>query len=90
MITYQLTLYKKFFCQKHGIDPSLVETHFALLKRTAKRDNVELFRVTSGSKKTDNATKLLMSALTHITKQNHVKDRRACNKCDFRKTSHCP
>ena len=37
LITYQLTLYKKFFCQKHNIDPSLVETHFALLKRTAKR-----------------------------------------------------
>ena len=90
MITYQLTLYKKFFCQKHDIDPKSVETHFALLKRTAKRDNVELFRVTSGPKKTENANKLLMSALTHITKQNYVKDRRACGRCDFRKTSHCP
>ena len=48
LITYQLTLYKKFFCQKHNIDPKMVETHFALLKRTAKKDNVEFFRVTSG------------------------------------------
>ena len=31
LITYQLTLYKKFFCQKHNIDPKIVETHFALL-----------------------------------------------------------
>ena len=37
LVTYQLTLYKKFFCEKHNIDPKLVETHFALLKRTAKK-----------------------------------------------------
>ena len=52
MVTYQLTLYKHFFCQKHNIDPKSVETHFALLKRTAKKDRVEIFRVTSGPKKT--------------------------------------
>jgi hypothetical protein len=90
MITYQLTLYKKFFCIKHKVDPKLVETHFALLKRTSKIDNVELFRVTSGPKKTANATELLNIALTHISKQNHVKDRRACDRCDFRKSSFCP
>ena len=50
MTTYQLTLYKKFFCQKMDIDPKDVETHFALLKRTTKRGHVEFFRVTSGSK----------------------------------------
>ena len=62
-ITYQLTLYKKYFCQKHNVDPKMVETHFALLKRTAKKDNVEIFRVTSGPRKIDNATKLLTTAL---------------------------
>ena len=30
LVTYQLTLYKHFFCQKHKIDPKNVETHFAL------------------------------------------------------------
>ena len=88
-ITYQLTLYKKFFCEKHNIDPKLVETHFALLKRTAKKDNVEIFRVTSGPRKVENATKLLTTALIHITKQNHVKDRRSCRGCEFYKTEHC-
>ena len=38
LVTYQLTLYKKFFCKKHNIDPKLVETHFGLLKRTAKEE----------------------------------------------------
>ncbi len=88
-ITYQLTLYKKFFCQKHNVDPKMVETHFALLKRTAKKDNVEIFRVTSGPRKVENATKLLTNALVHISKPNHVKDRRSCKGCDVYKTKHC-
>ena len=41
MITYQLTLYKHFFCQKMEVDPKDIETHFALLKRTAKKNHVE-------------------------------------------------
>lgn len=89
MITYQLTLYKKFFCQKHKIDPKDVETHFALLKRTAKKDHVEIFRVTSGPRKTKNATDLLVRALKHISKSHHVKDRRSCSRCEFYKTEHC-
>ena len=89
MVTYQLTLYKKFFCQKHNIDPSMVETHFALLKRTAKKNHVEIFRVTSGPKKTKNATDLLVRALKHISKKHHVKDRRSCSKCEFYKSENC-
>ena len=77
-ITCQLTLYKKFWCEKYDVDPKLVETHFALLKRTAKKDNVEIFRVTSGPRKVENATKLLTNALIHISRQHHVKDRRSC------------
>ena len=90
LITYQLTLYKKFFCQKHNIDPSLVETHFALLKRTAKKDNVEVFRVTSGPKKTANATDLLHKALVNIDRKMYIKNRLSCKGCDFYKTKLCP
>lgn len=89
LVTYQLTLYKHFFCQKHGIDPSKVETHFALLKRTAKKDFVEIFRVTSGPRKTENAKDLLMKALHFITKGSKMKNRNSCDKCEFRKTEHC-
>ncbi len=90
MITYQLTLYKKFFCQKHDIDPKLVETHFALLKRTAKKDNVEIFRVTSGPKKTSNATDLLHKALINIDRKMYIKNRLSCRGCEFYKTKNCP
>ena len=73
MTTYQLTLYKYYFCQKHDIDPKDVETYFALLKRTAKSDKVEIFRVTSGPKKTKNALNLLNKALYNINKANRTK-----------------
>jgi len=93
MTTYQLTLYKKYYAQKHNIDPNTVETHFALLKRTAKKEHVEIFRVTSGPKKTQNATKLLTNALTNIDKKNYFKNRIACHgrygTCEFYNTKHC-
>ena len=93
MVTYQLTLYKHFFCLKHGIDPENVETHFALLKRTAKKDRVEIFRVTSGAKKTENALKLLYQAIYNITKKFAIKNRLNCHKpypCKLLNTHHCP
>ena len=68
MTTYQLTFYKFFYAQKHNINPDMIETHFALLKRTAKKDNVEIFRVTSGEKKTENAFNVLSKALNNIDK----------------------
>lgn len=89
LTTYQLTLYKKFFCQKHNIDPEMVETHFALLKRTAKKENVEIFRVTSGPRKTQNANDLLLKALSNINRQIKFKNRMSCDRCEFRKTEHC-
>ena len=90
LVTYQLTLYKNFFCEKHNIDPKMVETHFALLKRTAKKDNVEIFRVTSGPRKTTNATELLRKALKSIENKMYIKNRLSCKGCEFRKTQLCP
>ena len=92
MITYQLTLYKHFFCQKMNINPKDVETHFALLKRTAKKNHVEFFRVTSGPKKTENALKLLNTALYNIKNERYIKNRLSCTSgygCKFYNTEHC-
>jgi len=92
MTTYQLTLYKNFFAEKHGLDSNNIETHFALLKRTAKSNNVEIFRVTSGPKKTENAIKLLNKAVYNIKNKNHIKNRLSCTYgygCEFYKTKHC-
>lgn len=91
MVTYQLTVYKYFFCKKYGLDPKNVETYFALCKRTDKTDNrVEIFRVTSGPKKTDNALNLLKSAVYNVDHGNHIKNRMSCKTCKFKRTKHCP
>tara|TARA_R110001583_G_scaffold7472_20_gene37021 strand:- start:7401 stop:8171 length:771 start_codon:yes stop_codon:yes gene_type:complete len=93
MVTYQLTLYKHFFCQKMGVDPENVETHFALLKRTAKTNRVEFFRVTSGQQKTKNALKTLNMALYNIKNKRYIKNKLSCTSgfgCKFYRTEHCP
>ena len=89
LMTYQLTLYKKYFCQKHNIDPSNVETYFGLLKRTPKKNNVEIFRVTSGNKKTENALKSLNNFVYNVEKGLYFKNRLSCRYCSFYKTEHC-
>ena len=93
MTTYQLTFYKHYFALKHGIDPADIQTHFALLKRTSKKNHVEFFRVTSGKIKTNNAVKLLVKALYNITSKKYTKNRLACHgpfgACEFYKTKHC-
>jgi len=88
--TYQLTLYKHFFCKKHDIELKDVETHFALLKRTASKNRVEFIRVTSGPKKMTNALKLLNMALYNIGKKRYLKKRSSCDKCAFFMTKDCP
>ena len=93
MVTYQLTLYKHFFCQKMGVDTENVETHFALLKRTAKKNRVEFFRVTSGAQKTKNALKTLNMALYNIKNKRYIKNKLSCTSgfgCKFYGTEHCP
>ena len=90
MMTYQLTFYKHYWAKKHNVDPKMIETHFALLKRTAKNNRVEIFRVTSGKIKTQNALKFLEKAIYNIEKKNYIKNRLACSKCEFHKTEYCP
>ena len=92
MIVYQLILYKHFFCQKYNIDPKKVHTHFGLLKRTSKKDIVELFEVTSGPKRMENALELMNKAITTIKSGIHVKNKLSCTSgygCEFYKTKYC-
>jgi hypothetical protein len=89
MITYQLTYYKKYYAQKHNIDPKMIDTHFALVKRTAKKDFIELFRVTSGPKKTKNALNLMKKALYNIDSKLFVKNKLSCSRCEFFNTQYC-
>lgn len=85
----QLIYYKTFFAKKHNIDPKNIETYFALLKRTAKSNNVEFFRVTSGVRKTENSLKVLRNAVINIENKNYIKNKLSCKYCEFYKTEYC-
>ena len=86
---YQLTYYKNYFSKKHNIDPKNIETYFVLLKRTAKKNNVEILRTTSGSKKTLNSLKVLQNAVINIERGVKIKNRLNCKYCKFHNTEHC-
>lgn len=90
---YQLTLYKYYVHKKFDIPLEDIETHFALLKRTGKKERVEIFKVTSGSRKIKNALNLMEKAVHNISNGNHVKNRLSCTRgfgCEFYQTDHCP
>ena len=90
--TYQLAFYKHFFSKKHNIDPKNIETHFALLKRTAKKNKVEIFKTSSGQKKIENSLKLLNKAVYNIENGNFLKNKLSCTSgygCEFYNTKHC-
>ena len=89
MTTYQLIYYKNYFAKKHNIDPKDIETYFVLLKRTAKKNNVEVCRTTSGVKKTQNSLKVLQNAVINIENKNYIKNRLNCKYCKFHNTEHC-
>jgi ATP-dependent exoDNAse (exonuclease V) beta subunit len=89
MTNYQLTYYKNYFAKKHNISPQDISTYFILLKRTAKKDNVEVVKTTSGFKKTQNSLKLLENAVINIEKGTQIKNRLSCKYCKFHKTEYC-
>jgi PD-(D/E)XK nuclease superfamily len=91
MVIYQLTLYKEFLSRMRDIKPEDIETHFALLKRTAKEGKkVEIFRVSNGNKRINNAIKLLYKAVYNIEHKNFIKKKLSdCQRCEFYKTEHC-
>tara|TARA_B100001564_G_scaffold270653_1_gene232268 strand:+ start:6437 stop:7228 length:792 start_codon:yes stop_codon:yes gene_type:complete len=89
MTSYQLTYYKNYFAKKHNINPKHIETYFVLLKRTSKKDNVEVVKITSGTKKTLNSLKVLQNAVINIERGNYIKNRLSCKYCKFHKTEYC-
>lgn len=90
MTTYQLSYYKHFYSKMSGIEFDNIDTHFVLMKRTAKKDIIELVKVANGTKKVNNALKLLENTAYNVDSENFIKNKLSCGKCDFHKTEHCP
>lgn len=89
MTVYQLSLYKEFFAKKYNVDLKNIETFFILLKRTAKKNRIEVVPVTNGQKRIDNSVILLTNAITNIQKGFVIKNRLSCDNCEFKNTVHC-
>ena len=89
IVNYQLTMYKHYFSKKHNISPNKIQTYFALLKRTAKNNNVEILRVSSGQKKVNNCLSMLEKSVINIEKGISIKNRLSCKYCKFYKTENC-
>ena len=89
LLTRQLVYYKYFYAKHLGIDTRCISTHFGLIKRTAKKDRIELFRVTSGERKTKNSLDFLDQALYNIQNGMSMKNRLSCLYCPFKNTEHC-
>ena len=90
MTTYQLSYYKYFYSKMSGIPLDNLLTHFVLLKRTAKKNIIEMVTVSNGSKKVNNALKVLENTAYNVDNENFIKNKLSCGKCDFYKTEHCP
>lgn len=98
VLAYQLVFYKHFYAKKHPeVAVEDIETHFVLMKRTAKPGRkIEFVRITSGKKRIENALNTLLKALHNIEEKKYVKNRLACTKCpdrfgacEFYRTEHC-
>ncbi len=88
MLAYQLSFYKNYFAKKHNIDLKNIETYFILLKRTAKKDRVEVLRVTNAERRIKNSLTLLETAVKNINSNRYIKNKTACNRCHLYKV-HC-
>ena len=97
LTTYQLVLYKKFYCEKYNLDPKNVVIYFAIIKRAVKKDSFDIFEVGCGPKKISNCIEFLDEKLKMIDKKILFKNYKSChkkvgfftNECEFYKTEYC-
>lgn len=86
----QLALYKHYLSLKLGIPLEDIKCGFVLLKRTAKKDRLELLEVSVGEKTRQEAVDLVSSCVSMISKRLWLKNRNSCRFCEFRGTDLCP
>ena len=89
IILMQPQLYKYFWCQKHDANHKDVNIGFLLLKRTVKKDNIELFRASGSPAKLEQAAIAVKTAILNIERERWLKNRLSCKYCPFYKTDLC-
>ena len=85
LLAYQLAFYKNFFAKMKNISLTEVETHFVLLKRTARINQVEVVDVSCTHKRVSNAFKVLNNCVINVEKENFPKNKLSCEYCQYYK-----
>lgn len=86
---YQLIFYKVYYSQKHNMPMDDINTSFILLKRTVKKDHIEVYPITSGEKRVGNAMELLEKTVRGIHTGRCWKNKYSCQKCYLLKNDQC-
>jgi len=93
LTTYQLVFYKHFFSEQYQVPFDSIDTYFGLLKRTAKKNRVEIFESKIGKRKRDNALAALLKSIEQIQAGDSCKNRKSCmgtwGPCAFFNSEHC-
>jgi ATP-dependent exoDNAse (exonuclease V) beta subunit len=89
LVQAQIALYKKFWRIKQNYECSDVGAGFVLLKRGAKKNPVDFFKVSVGPKTEEKSEKLLRSMLKTVRTGLFIKNRNSCKYCPFYETKHC-
>lgn len=75
------------------IERDQVETHFCLIKRTAKgktfKERIEIFKTTSGDKRIKNSLKVLQDMVINAENKKYVKNKLNCINCEYARTLYC-
>lgn len=76
----QILLYKHFFCKLTGADPKNVTCAYILLKKEPRKDSpsVEVCKIGSGPKATENAIKYLQDTITKMHSYEYEKNWESC------------
>ena len=87
---YQIILYKEFYARSKNLDVNNIETHFIILKwGTKSQGKIENIEVSSKSKRTQNALKILFDSVRSINTGVKIRNRTSCQFCKYKDSDKC-
>jgi hypothetical protein len=91
VVRSQLMLYKTFWSTKMNVPMKDIRAGFILLKKTGKNgDRCELVPVSVGDVTSERVMKRIETMVKFIDRGFAIKNKQACEYCEFKGTVHCP
>ena len=86
----QLYLYKDYLLRKLGLESRNVGVAFAVLKKGAKPGkSIDRIDVSAGPAALEKGSKLVMNMVNGVRRGKFLKNKYACEWCDYAKSGHC-